>query len=176
MSLNVSLRLFLSHLPVSFCISPSPVSPLYICLLSPSLLMECYPAHVFFSIEVSLAVVDLNTWSSLFSRYVPSSHSSSIIPPPHHSLWFVPIASVCLHIYFPLRFTDSPLLQKRFPLYIPPSLPFFFSSSPQGDCLLHSFINSFPSIPPCVIPPPTLHCSLSLPLNRSAIALVFWKR
>lgn len=97
-------------------------------------------------------------------------------PPFSTSLWFVPIASVCLHIYFSLQVgrqsTPSKMISPIY-IYIHYSL---LISSPRGDCLLLFFINSFPSIPPRVIPPPT-HPSLdSLPFLLATPRLVLFCR
>lgn len=101
-----------------------PVSPLHLSLLSP---WSVFPPTPFFSVEVSLAAVDLDTWSGLFSHSVPSSHSTSIIP----SLFWLSLAHSCLSVQpvfvytsiSPSRLAYSPFLQKRFPqsvLFLPP--------------------------------------------------------
>lgn len=135
-SLLPSLPLSTSH---SACFPSTSVS---------SLPVECFPAHTFFSIEVSLAVVDLNTWSSLFSHSVPSSHSASIFPSLFAlHLLFVPIASVCLHIYFSLWFgrrsTPSKMSSPIYPL-LPPSL--FISSGWRSAPFLYQQLSLHPSL------------------------------
>lgn len=158
-----------------------PVSLLHLSPLSP---WSVFPPTPFFSIEVSLAVVDLNTWSSLFSHSVPSSHSASIFPPSFlPPLWLSSVYpySHCLftHLFLPLGWPRVHSFKNDFPhtsVFAPSSCtPPPHSSSPQGGCLLPSFINSFPPLHPFLVPflhPP---CAPSLSLKHSSIALVLWK-
>lgn len=96
-SLNHLKFLFLFLLSLSQCLFCS-----YICLLYPCGVFS--RPHVFFSIEVSLAVVDLNTWSSLFSHSAPCSTLCCHLPHPSPSclsLWPCSEPGITMHLPMP---------------------------------------------------------------------------
>lgn len=134
-----SLCLFL-HLLV-------PVTLLHLSPLSP---WSVFPPTPLFSIEVSLAVVDLNTWSGLFSHSVPSSHSAPIVLSlfSSHSSSLTRPYSQCLftHLFPPLGWPAVHFFRNNFSfisllLSVSSSFLSFLLSFPF--CALPSFLASF---------------------------------